>query len=140
MNFILVLYRNRNVNTGALLLRLLLGILFVSAGWGKVTHIDMVIGFFGGMGFSPFQAYLVGYTELIAGLLVLVGLFQKPATVALAVIMAVVVWGLPGKPNDIFFGHNYDFVLLGTLISLYFIGSGKYSLSHWIQSRRGVQA
>src|SRR5258708_2554803 len=106
MNIIKRIYRNRNAGTGALILRILLGILFISSAWMKLSDMDMTVKFFVAGGFTAFQAYLVAWTELIGGALVVIGLLQKPAIIALAVIMTAVVWGTPGQPYNIFFGHN----------------------------------
>ena len=118
-NIIKRIYHNRNTSTGSLIIRLLLGVLFISSGWMKITHITDIVQFFTADGFTAFQAHLVAYTELIAGALLILGLFQKPACVALATIMAVVVWGTTSQPNSLFFGHDYEFVILVTLIGLY---------------------
>lgn len=120
-------YHNRNIDTGALIIRLAIGIIFVSAAWMKMSDMAATVGFFTQMGFSASQAYLVAWVEMIGGILLILGLFIKPASVALAVIMAVVVWGTPGNQYDVFFGHNYQFILLVTLIALYFIGAGRFS-------------
>lgn len=71
--------------------RVTLAWVFVSSGWGKVHHIDKVTGFFASLGLPApgFQAHLVAYTEVIAGLLVLVGLATRLASIPLVVIMIV---------------------------------------------------
>lgn len=139
-NIFLRIYRNQNSSAGALILRIVLGVLFITAGWMKVTQIDMIVGFFAQAGYTSFQAHLVAWTELIGGVLVLVGFLNKPATVALSVIMAVVVFGgYPDQDYNIFWGNNYEFMILTGLMALYFVGPGKYSIGHWILSRRRSQ-
>lgn len=135
-NIIIKIYRNHNTDAAALLLRLIIGVTFIAAGWIKLSSMDMTIGFFQTMGFSPFEAYLTTWVELIAGILVILGFLQKPATVALAVIMAVTVWGLPPEPMNFMFGHNYNFTLLVVLVVLYFLGAGKYSIAGLREKRR----
>lgn len=136
-NIFLRIYRNRNANTSSLLLRVVLGILFANAGWIKITNLAVAASGFASMGFAPWMAGFVGWVEFLAGILIIVGILIKPSTVALAVTMAVVVFGLSPEPYNLYFGHDYQFVLLVTLVALYFIGAGKYSLAHMIQSRKG---
>jgi putative oxidoreductase len=74
-----------------LLARVVIGWVFISSGWGKIHHIDKVIGFFESLALPApaFQAHLVAYTELIAGLLVLFGLATRLASIPLIIIMIV---------------------------------------------------
>lgn len=122
------IYHRHNVDTGALILRVVIGIVFVYAGWFKITHLAAVTSSFVGMGFLPWHAGLVGWVELIGGLALILGILVKPANIALGVVMAVVVFGLPAESNSFLFGHDYQFVLLTALVSLYFIGPGRYTI------------
>lgn len=127
-NIIKVIYRNQNTNAASIIMRLLLGILFIVAGWMKLQDMGATVQGFAGMGFAPYHAYLVAWVELLGGVLLVLGLFLKPVCVALGVVMAVIVWGTPGQSYNTFFGHDYQFVLLVTLVALYFNGAGKYSV------------
>lgn len=136
MNILKRIYRNQNTDVAAILLRLMLGVLFISAGWMKIQHPEFVAGFVQS-GYTAFEYHLVAWTELIGGILVIIGLLNKPATVALSIIMAVVVWGgYPDQEYNIFWGNNYEFVIFVSLLALYFMGPGKVSVGHWIRSRR----
>jgi putative oxidoreductase len=140
MNVLKKIYRNQNADLAALILRVVLGVLFLSAAWMKVSNMDMTVGFFAQAGYTSFEAHLVGWTEMIGGILVLIGILNKPATIALSVIMAVVVWGgYPDQQYNIFWGNNYEFMILTMLVSLYFIGEGKWSLARLVESRRTRQ-
>ncbi len=74
-----------------LLARLTVGWVFVPSGWGKIHNIDKVIGFFTSLNLPApvFQAHLVAYTEFVAGILLLIGLATRLATIPLTVIMIV---------------------------------------------------
>ncbi len=76
---------------GPLLARITVGWVFVLSGWGKIHHIDKVIGFFTSLGIPApvFQAHMTAYTELIAGALLIVGLASRISSVALGIIMIV---------------------------------------------------
>lgn len=134
--FVKKLYRHHKPAGGIFILRLVLGILFVAAGWWKINNMGMVVGYFGTMGFSAFQAYLVSWVELVGGLFLILGILTKPTCVAFAIEMAVIVWGTDSTPSIIYFGHDYQFVLLGCFLALYIMGPGTYSLAHlWLKKK-----
>ena len=133
--FLKKLYGRYKPSGGALILRLVLGILMVAAGWWKVTHMESVLGFFASGGFTHFEAYLVSWVELIGGILLIIGLWNKPVCVAFAIQMAVIVWGTPASDSVIYFGHDYGFVLLGCFLALYVMGPGKYSVGYLLSKR-----
>ncbi|KAB0675821.1 DoxX family protein [Aureimonas leprariae] len=64
-----------NNNAILLIARVLLSIIFIVAGFGKLTGAEGFAGMLGGMGFpSPLAlAYLTGLCELVGGLCVLLG-------------------------------------------------------------------
>ncbi len=132
--FIKKLYFHHKPSGGILLIRLVIGLLMLAAGWWKVTHIDMALGFFQEMGFSAFEGYLVSWVELVGGILLILGIFTKPVSVAFAIEMAVIVWGTAASPSIIYWGHDYNFVLLVIFLGLYLMGPGRYSLSYlWLK-------
>ncbi|MDR3558489.1 MAG: DoxX family protein [Candidatus Pacebacteria bacterium] len=134
--FVKQLYRHHKPSGGALILRIALGVLFVYEGWTKLSGISGTEHFFAMLGLaSHFWVYLVAYTELVGGILILVGFLTKPVCVALAIDMAVVVWGVPAH-GGFDWGHPYEFFLLLTLLSLYIGGPGKYSLAHLWHRRK----
>lgn len=76
------------------LIRVMVGAVFVSEGLQKFMYPEALgPGRFEGMGFPApaFWATLVGGTEIVAGLLVTVGLLTRAAAVPLAVIMLVAI-------------------------------------------------
>ncbi len=67
--------------------RILLSIMFIVAGFGKLTAIGGTAGYFGSLGIPAptVVAVLVGLLELLGGLAVLVGFRTREAAGALAV-------------------------------------------------------
>jgi putative oxidoreductase len=74
-----------------LLIRLCWGIQFCMTGYGKLTHIDKVTGFFTSLGipFPMANACLVGCTEMIGGFLLTIGLASRLASVPLIITLVV---------------------------------------------------
>jgi putative oxidoreductase len=121
--------------------RLAVGLLFVSTGWGKVHDIPKVTHFFEQLGIpaAGFQAVLVGYSELICGSLLVVGLFARLATVPLIVSMTVAI--LTAKRSELhglFDLVGFDeFTYLCVLVMIAIIGPGAASLDRLMARRLG---
>lgn len=81
--------------------RLTIGVVFVQTGWGKLHNLPKVIGFFQELGIPApqLQAPLVATIEFVCGLLILIGLFTRVATLPLIVVMTVAV--VTAKRGDI---------------------------------------
>lgn len=110
---------------GILLLRIVVGAVFVYAGYQKLHDMPQTIQFFGMMGFSPFWTWVAALTEFIGGLMIMVGYGMRIAGFLLAVTMLVATYKV--APQSGFMGALSP-VLLAT-VSLYFVtsGCGKYS-------------
>jgi putative oxidoreductase len=78
---------------GPLLVRLSLGAVFITSGWGKLHNLGQVTGFFTELGipFPGFNATLASSTELIGGVLILLGLFTRLAAIPLIFTMLVAI-------------------------------------------------
>src|SRR5580692_41334 len=124
-----------------LLGRLAVGLLFVSTGWGKVHNIPKVTHFFQTLGIPApgFHAILVGYSELICGSLLVVGLCTRLATIPLMVSMVVAI--LTAKLGDlhgIFDLVGFDeFTYLVVLAMIAVIGPGAVSLDRVLARKLG---
>src|SRR6478736_7299091 len=125
---------------GPLVARITLGVLFVSAGWGKVHNLAKVTAYFGELGipFPGLQAPMVSFIELIGGALLIVGLASRFAAVPLMGSMAVAiltaqrenVHGLP----DLFGLVEWTYFAL--LLWVAIAGPGKVSLDHVLFGRK----
>ena len=115
-----------------LLARLTVGLVFALTGWGKVHNLAKVTGFFTKLGIphAAFMAGLVGYCELICGVLVLVGLLTRLATIPLITTMIVALaTAQAGEIHDLpgLFGL-IEFTYLALLVYLCVTGPGALSI------------
>ena len=105
-------------------------------GLAKLEHITTVIGFFTRLGipYPEVNAYVVGATECIGGILIVAGLASRLAAIPVTISMAVAYW--VGDHNAVLniWGHPDKFVkadpfpfFLAALIVLCF-GPGWFSL------------
>ncbi len=77
---------------GKFLLRATLAILILFHGVTKIlTGIDYIIGMIAGVGLPPAVAYLVYVGEVLAPVLVLIGVWTRPAALVIAINMTVAV-------------------------------------------------
>jgi putative oxidoreductase len=117
--------------------RMLLSLIFILAGYGKLTGIAGTAGWFGSIGlpFSTAVAVLVGLLELFGGLAILVGYKTRIAAVALALftIAATLIAHLDfsDQVQVLFFQKNL--AIAGGLAVLAAFGAGALS----IDGRRG---
>lgn len=135
----MVRYLNSLQPLALLALRVVLGVIMMAHGYGKV---------FGGMqrfsenvtnmGFPAFMAYVAAYSEFFGGALVIVGLFTRVASLFVMGVMVVAVWkvhwarGLTGQ-------GGFEFPLaLGTIaFAFIFLGPGPLSLDALLSRKRG---
>lgn len=119
---------------GLVLLRLAVGLVFVSTGWGKVHSIPNVTQFFTELGIPApgVNAVFVSWTELLGGLALVVGAFSRLAAIPLAVSMVVAVATAKRAEIKGFFSlvsfEEVTYLLI--LIAIVILGSGKLSVDH----------
>jgi putative oxidoreductase len=124
-----------------LLGRLAVGLLFLSTGWGKVHNLAKVTHFFETLGIPApgFNAVLVGYSELLCGSALVLGLLTRLATIPVSVSMVVAI--LTAKRGDIhglfdLVGQE-EFTYLVVLLMIAILGPGAVSLDRFLCRRLG---
>src|SRR5450432_2189552 len=119
--------------------RLAVGLLFVSTGWGKVHDLPKVTAFFVKLHIPApgLNAVVVGYSELVCGALLVIGLCTRLATLPLIASMVVAI--LTAKLADI---HGLfdlvgadEFTYLCVLVMLFIMGPGQLSLDEILVRR-----
>lgn len=117
-------------------IRLIVGLIFISEGIQKYLYLEILgPGLFKEIGFSHaiFWAYFTGAFEVSCGILILLGLITRLASIPLLIIMitAFITTKFPLLATKGFwtFSHMYstDFSLTVLLILLIIYGGGKWS-------------
>ncbi len=76
------------MSTSAIVLvgRILLSVIFILAGYGKITNLSGTAGYFAGTGLPVpmVTAVVVSLVELVGGIFILVGFFTRPTAYVLA--------------------------------------------------------
>jgi putative oxidoreductase len=117
------------IDIAMLLLRLVLALVFIMAGYKKVTGLEMTVGFFGKMGIPAIFAYLVAFGELASGIAMLLGVWTKYFGYIIGLIMLGAIYfvhwkngfGNPGGPE-------YTMALFAMALAVSFAGPGKYAV------------
>jgi putative oxidoreductase len=114
---------------GLLLLRLALGIIFISHGYPKLTHPAAMHGMFVQHGLPGYFVQISGVLEVFGGGLLILGLFTRIAALLLAIEMAVAIWKVHSGGGYLAV-HNYEFPLAVAVgcFALATIGAGRASV------------
>lgn len=122
-----------------LVLRVALGIIFVWHGYDKVMvkGVPAIGGFLGSLGFPMPElfAYILGYGELIGGLMLIVGLLTHWVAKFDLIVAVVAFFTVHLSKGFAIAGGGYEFIVLigAAAASLVITGAGKYSLdSAWL--------
>jgi putative oxidoreductase len=118
-----------------LLLRIGVGVIFIVAGWSKLTGIEGTQGFFesSGIPLPGIMAWVVAIVEFVGGLMVLTGTYIRVPAVLLACVMIGAL--LFVKLDSGFGAMRLDIMLLLTSLALFVFNSGKYSVDNKIGNK-----
>lgn len=118
-----------------LVARLALAGEFIPSGFGKVMHPDKLIAEFVHLGIPApkLMAAASSTTELVCGVLLLVGLATRFAAAALTVVMTVAIFTARRNDahtlGDFFYLPEVLYIVL--FVWLIFAGAGSLSVDHW---------
>lgn len=134
---------NREIDTVLLIIRIVVAVLFITFGYGKLFGAPGIEGFTGmltafGFPLPGLFAYLVGIAEFFGGIAILLGVATRFSAFWLTIITLAAWAGVKGfglamgmeLPNgNPFAGGVVDWTTLGLTLSLLVAGPGAYSLS-----------
>jgi putative oxidoreductase len=126
------------INIGLLIIRLVVGLLFVGHGaqklfgWFGGYGLKGTVGWFESIGMKPgvIMALFAGLTELIGGILFTLGLLTPLAGILIAGTMTMAIIKVHA-PNGLWAtanGYEYNLTLLAVAIGIALVGPGQYAL------------
>ena len=121
-----------DTNLAALMLRFILGGLFIYSGWVKIKGYDTFLQMFTdiiGIG-TKLSFNLLIFSEFFCGILVVLGLFTRLAV--LPILFSMCIAYFIAHANDPFFKKELAFTFLVLCLPVFVMGSGKYSLDRLI--------
>src|ERR1700720_3529070 len=123
---------------GLLLLRLVLGIIFIWHGYPKLTHPNVMQSFFVQHRLPGYFVTVAGVLEVFGGGVILFGFLTRIAALLLAMEMAVAIWKVHSAGGYMAV-HNYEFplVLATACFALATVGAGRASLDYALYESGG---
>lgn len=121
-----------------LLLRLVVGGIFVYAGWMKLQNPAMVQGMLAGMNFPlpVVMAWVLSLSEFIFGLLVVLGAFTCVSTLPLMFVMLVAFLTVHIKDGLTNSMTQQVLLIFASLLNLCASGAGKYSVDAMMDKKK----
>lgn len=120
-------------NIGKLLLRLTLGGLMLFHGVAKLGGVEKIGAHIAGLGLPAVLANLVYVGEIVAPILLIIGLLTRPAALVIAINMVVAIFLMHGSQLTSLTGNGgyalelQMFYLLNA-IAIAMIGAGRYGI------------
>ncbi len=134
-----VVHTQSSIDAGLLLLRAVVGTVFVAHGWNHIFGGGKIAGtgrWFESLGMRPgrLHAWTASLMELVSGSLLLVGLLTPFAGAGVVGVM-VVAWITNHRRNGFFIfrpGEGWEYVMTLTVLGLAVavLGAGRISLDH----------
>jgi putative oxidoreductase len=131
-------------NAATLIGRVLLSLLFIIGGWGKMLGPAATQAMFAKQGLPMVEAawVLAVAVELGGGLAILFGLFTRPVALVCAIwcvaTALIAHTNLAERAQEIQFFKNMG--LTGGFLYVAVFGAGAWSLDAWLSRRRGAVA
>ncbi|MFC4775624.1 DoxX family protein [Paenibacillus sp. GCM10023252] len=130
------------VDTGLLIIRLVVGLLFIGHGaqklfgWFGGYGVKGTGGWFESIGMKPgvFMALSAGLTEVLGGILFAAGLWTWVGAVLIIIPMLIAIVKVHGA-NGLWVtqnGYEYNLVLIAAALGVALIGAGEFSLDAWL--------
>ena len=129
-----MLILNNLGDIGLLILRIVIGIIFIYHGLPKLLNSSKMSA---GIGMSATFIFILGLVEILGGLGSIVGLYTQIAAIILSIVMLgaiynkMFVWNVPFSKSGVI-GWEFDLMILGGILALLFLGSGNISIDSLI--------
>ena len=121
---------SHNKDLGLLIMRVIIGAIFLIHGYLKLTDMAGTIGFFSHVGLPVLLAYVVTAIEFFGGISLILGYGSKIASLLLALEMFGAMFSLHAGNgfNVSTGGYEYALTMFAVTFGLYLIGPGAYGL------------
>jgi putative oxidoreductase len=138
-------FLDRSQPIALLVMRLALGAIMIAHGYHKVFGgLQQHAHFVASLGLPAWLGYASAFTEFLGGLLILVGLFTRPAAFAVCINLGVAIWrvhwhnGLLGSPDRP--GYEFPLALAALAFALIVLGAGPIAVDHGLRGGSGFSS
>jgi uncharacterized membrane protein YphA (DoxX/SURF4 family) len=112
-----------------LILRLALGIVFISHGLQKFSGMEGTIKFFASLGMPAIAAYGVATIESVGGALLIVGFLPRIAAAAICLVMLGAIFTVK-MSKGLIGGYEFELALLAMAFAVMLSGSSLFALQN----------
>jgi len=126
-----------------LLARVLIGLIFVQSGWGKLMNISGFVATMAQRGLPDFLGYVAPFVEFIGGILLIIGLATRYASLVMLLFLIIAsfsshrYWASEPAQFANQFNHFWKNVaMMGGMILLFATGAGRYAVDASLQGKR----
>jgi putative oxidoreductase len=126
-----------------LIARILIGLIFVMSGWGKLTDISGFTATLGSRGVPEFLGYIAPFVEFGGGLLLIFGLATRYASLVMLVFVVVATFishrywdAAPAQVANQFIHFWKNVTIMGGMVLLFASGAGRYALDTVVQRKQ----
>jgi putative oxidoreductase len=113
---------------GMLLLRLIVGAIFIIQGWSKLHNMDAIVTMFTSIGLNSFLAHFVAWAELVVGIAMFVGFYTRIAAYVMTIIMVVAIYLVTFKMGFLM-GYSMNLLLIAGALAVGWNNAGAMSLA-----------
>ena len=130
----MVLFLSGLEDVGLLILRVVLGLIFIYHSIPKLKAPSLMAK---GIGKSKGFVSLLGLVEFVAGLFLILGFLTQVGALLIVIVMLgalyykLVKWNIPFAAHDKL-GWEFDIILLAAAVALIFLGDGAISIDAFI--------
>ena len=119
-----------------LILRVIVGIIFISHGWPKISDLRGTASWFSSAGFKPgnFWATFIAILEFVGGLFLIVGFFVQVLGLLFAIEM-LVAFLVVNRKRGLVGGYELDIILFAASLILATMGGGILTLDEFLGIR-----
>ncbi len=119
------LYHRDNHDIADFLIRIVLAVIFIRHGWGKIHNMAGTIQFFGSMGLPVMFAYIVAVIEFVGGILMLLGAWTRIIAWLFVCVMIGAIAFVKGSKG--FGASELELTLLVASLAIAYLPAGKYT-------------
>jgi putative oxidoreductase len=120
---------------GLLLIRAATGLVFFHHGWLKLMNVSGTVHFMSILGIPAGLAYVAIFVEVVGGLMLILGIWTRPAAVATGIVALVAAF-VAVVPNKGFLGAEFELLLAAVSFGIALIGAGRLRLAHMFEHDR----
>jgi putative oxidoreductase len=134
----------RSTDAVLLVVRILIGWLFLTNGWGKVLNLQGFVGYLTNLHVpNPgFWAWPAMAAELLIGIALILGIATRYMSLfsfvylIITIVLAHRYWEYPAAQMTNQYNHFCkNLAIMGGALALYLAGAGRFSLDNWMRNR-----